>query len=383
MFYGHSLGGMLHDLSPQIVVNGIYSADSPESLYFCDDTIQFSLFTDFEVSRAVWYFGDGDTVTGCPVSHRYPHVGDFTVSCDLYTPFSPSDSLANSHDSLVTTAKATVHIQQPTERDVWKTQCDSYYWHGTHCTESGVYPVMLQSLGGCDSLVNLHITILRSDTAYYTATACEEYRWRDSLYTESGRYLHLEGANGVGCDSVAVLELTVKRPVAFDIMGYTQVAHASDIWPGVYYYYAVDSTRLEKVPLVWECSNPEWRVVPKSDYSCALFVATTGQATLTATSYGCCASTGSVTLNATAFGLEEAAGSGVAIVPNPATGSVTVTAENLRKVEIHNPLGQPVASSDCDGDSVTIDLQSLPQGIYLVGITLNDGRRCTRQLVVQ
>ena len=72
----------------------------------------------------------------------------------------------------------------------------------------------------------------------------------------------------------------------------------------------------------------------------------------------------------------------MSIVPNPASGTITVTGENLRKVEIHNLLGQLVASSNCDGDSVTINLQSLSKGVYLVTATDRDGRQHVRKLTV-
>ena len=72
----------------------------------------------------------------------------------------------------------------------------------------------------------------------------------------------------------------------------------------------------------------------------------------------------------------------LSVHPNPASGSVTVTDESLLRVEIHNLLGQLVASSDCDGDSVTIDLQSLSQGVYLVTATDRNGRQHVRKLAV-
>ena len=106
-----------------------------------------------------------------------------------------------------------------------------------------------------------------------------------------------------------------------------------------------------------------------------------GIGNLTATTTGCLSSA-TITLNATNLDVAEGEGCPVGVFPNPATGTVTVTGESLCKVEIHNLLGQLVASSDCHGDSVTIDLQSLPKGVYLVTATDCDGRQYARKLAV-
>ena len=106
-----------------------------------------------------------------------------------------------------------------------------------------------------------------------------------------------------------------------------------------------------------------------------------GTGTLTATTTGCLSSA-TITLNATNLDVVEEEECPVGVFPNPASGSVTVTGESLCKVEVHNLLGQLVASSDCDGDSVTIDLQNLSQGVYLVTATDRDGRQHVRKLAI-
>lgn len=69
--------------------------------------------------------------------------------------------------------------------------------------------------------------------------------------------------------------------------------------------------------------------------------------------------------------------------PNPATGMVTVTGANIHEVEIHNLLGQRVAVVEGhDAESLTVSLEGLPEGVYLVSIRLADGKRCEKKLVV-
>ncbi len=88
------------------------------------------------------------------------------------------------------------------------TACDSYEWHGQVYTQSGVYPYLTQTVHGCDSLELLDLTIHYSDTAYFTATACDSYEWHGVVYTQSGVYPYLTQTVH-GCDSLELLNLTI------------------------------------------------------------------------------------------------------------------------------------------------------------------------------
>ena len=71
------------------------------------------------------------------------------------------------------------------------------------------------------------------------------------------------------------------------------------------------------------------------------------------------------------------------IHPNPASSSVTVGGEDIRHVEIHNLLGQKVATFDGNGnESLTIDISSLSKGVYLVTVRNKEGRSTTRKLAI-
>ena len=134
----------------------------------------------------------------------------------------------------------------------------------------------------------------------------------------------------------------------------------------------------------WSCSNPDWVLTPVSDYSCMVFVRTSGQATLTATSSGC-HSTATIVLNATPFGVGEGHNNGVELHPNPAKDEVTVTGQGIREVEIHNLLGQRVTQTERpEGvNCLTISLEGLPQGIYLVNVQLIDNTTISKKLIIK
>ena len=81
-------------------------------------------------------------------------------------------------------------------------------------------------------------------------------------------------------------------------------------------------------------------------------------------------------------GLEENGSVASAMVyPNPANATITVIGESLRRIEITNMLGQRVATHQAEGSQATIDISTLPTGIYFVGITDENGKRCVKKVV--
>ena len=71
----------------------------------------------------------------------------------------------------------------------------------------------------------------------------------------------------------------------------------------------------------------------------------------------------------------------VTIHPNPANNTLTITGESLRWIEITNMLGQRVATHEAEDPQATIDISTLPMGIYFVGITDENGKRCVQKVV--
>lgn len=67
--------------------------------------------------------------------------------------------------------------------------------------------------------------------------------------------------------------------------------------------------------------------------------------------------------------------------PNPTTGFVTITGENLRQAELLNMLGQKVLTERGEGDELQIDLTALPAGVYFVNVIDDEGRKCVRKVI--
>jgi hypothetical protein len=55
--------------------------------------------------------------------------------------------------------------------------------------------------------------------------------------------------------------------------------------------------------------------------------------------------------------------------------------KDLKAAEVVNALGQCVATAQGEGERLTVDISSLPTGVYFVNITDNEGRKCVRKVV--
>jgi hypothetical protein len=69
------------------------------------------------------------------------------------------------------------------------------------------------------------------------------------------------------------------------------------------------------------------------------------------------------------------------IHPNPTSGMVTVTGENLQQAEVLNMLGQRILGVHGKGNELHIDMAPLPAGVYFVSITDEEGHKCVRKVV--
>ena len=67
--------------------------------------------------------------------------------------------------------------------------------------------------------------------------------------------------------------------------------------------------------------------------------------------------------------------------PNPTSGLVTITGQDLKTAEVFNTIGQQVATATGEGERLNVDLNGLPAGVYFVNITDKEGRKCVRKVV--
>lgn len=90
------------------------------------------------------------------------------------------------------------------------TACDAYILNSQSYTESGVYTQLLFNSEGCDSLITLDLTILDSSNmlTIFDIESCGPFTFNGVTYEEDGRYVQ-KFINSVGCDSSVQINLTI------------------------------------------------------------------------------------------------------------------------------------------------------------------------------
>jgi hypothetical protein len=109
------------------------------------------------------------------------------------------------------TIELNLTILKPTSSTLTFTVCDSLIYNDKVFKKSGVYTEILTNKNGCDSTVTLNVTVLKSTNATILKnTACGSFSYENSSYTKSGFYL-IKHINQLGCDSTVFLDLTILK----------------------------------------------------------------------------------------------------------------------------------------------------------------------------
>ena len=181
---------------------GTYMATIPDS-YGCDSTVIMHLTINYPVEAEV-------TETACD-SITWNGV-TYTTSGN-YSYVTPGSNGCDSTTILHLTVNYSAHT------DIYETACDSYKWINTDdtYTASGIYYDTLTCVNGCDSVVALNLTINNTTSSIQDVMTCngEPYLWHDSIYTTSTVDTVIL-TNAVGCDSLAILHLTIMPKMQYD-----------------------------------------------------------------------------------------------------------------------------------------------------------------------
>lgn len=86
--------------------------------------------------------------------------------------------------------------------------CDTLTWNGQNLTQSGNYQFQGQTLSGCDSIVNLQLTILSNTQTNLQYSQCTPLSLNGQTYTQSGTYQQILPSN-LGCDSILNIQFTL------------------------------------------------------------------------------------------------------------------------------------------------------------------------------
>lgn len=181
--------------------------------------------------------GCDSTVYLCLNIHELYDVIDYQVACDDSIPYiwTTKDSFGEYYDTIV--YEPAVEYLDPITNKPTK---DVIQLNSTRT---------LTSIHGCDSVVNLDLTIYPTYRFVTSARICanEPYEWRGNKYSKTGRYYD-DTTTLYGCDSIYELDLYVKPVLEIyidtNICDNQLLMHSDTLW------YGKDSTRFDTINTV-------------------------------------------------------------------------------------------------------------------------------------
>ena len=114
--------------------------------------------------------------------------------------------------------KLTVNSRQ--EISVAKEVCGKYNWNGVLYTTSGIYTQNLHTIHGCDSIVNLTLTVNQPAVTNLTGEICQGETYNENGFSATTDGIHTLNLQTIhGCDSTVNLTLTVNQPAVTNLTG--------------------------------------------------------------------------------------------------------------------------------------------------------------------
>ena len=327
----------------------------------------------------------------------YTESGDYPY--ELQTPLG-CDSIVTLH---LTIGQELVH---PTEEEVI---CgNSFTWHNHSYSHNGVYYDTIADAAGCYEIYVLDLTFVERYNVSLNDTVCDRYPWPSvtgGYLTESGHYIY-EGVTQNGCDSIVDLRLTVNytpNPVVECISPNVKSPHypitATEFNINRYTYRAFDSlsdsTWIDSL-CEWSISKPSWRIVPSDDNrTCIVYAMDWVEDTiwLTFKAVSLCSREGNMVhfwLKPSFYGINEqdAVRCTFDIMPNPNNGDMELRFGNMEgkvEVKVYDMMGYLMDSFVIYNDVEPMTMQynlSGHSGIYFFVANGKEGT-IAKKVVVQ
>ena len=204
------------------------TAKAPESSFaiikYADESLSFQTAELIYQFPSKGFGGTSNPYRTAPVSvevidnvaHLYCYVGEngfghYTFSCD-------NEDVDND-----TTPEPIKYIEY-----VNICHGDIYYFGGQYISETGIYQHIFAASNGCDSIVELHLTVLPDYKQTFDVTIREGETYNGHGFvglTKQGTY-SLPLVSVDGCDSTIILNLTVERIIVVDSIYYRKVSES-------------------------------------------------------------------------------------------------------------------------------------------------------------
>ena len=173
---------------------GVYS-HLEQNTAGCDSLLILSL----DISDS---YSSEEEVTTC---NEYYWRGNTYTESGTYTDFVQAPGACDS------TFVLNLTLGHESQTDTTAFACMAFTWHGHNYSQTGVYYDTIVDAAGCNDIYVLDLTIEDNFSTSLNETVCDNYPWPSAAggyLTESGHY-RFEGQTHDGCDSIVDLNLTV------------------------------------------------------------------------------------------------------------------------------------------------------------------------------
>jgi len=308
----------------------------------CDSTINLNLTINNSSSTTI-------TQTACD---SFNWFGNTYTSSGNYSHTIPNGNAAGCDSTI----NLNLTINNSSSASLTQTACDSFNWFGNTYNASGIYTHTLVggNVNGCDSIITLNLTVNNSTTSSQTISSCDAfYSWYGNIYTSSGSYYHtLSNSNTSGCDSILNLNLNL-QPIdtTISILGNTLNSNQSNATS----YQWIDCENYSLIP-----GATAQNYTPTLNGSFAVIITN-----------GNCIDT-SLCKNFSSVGIADQAAQQIKIYPSPFQNQVCIEFAQTQKqcsIQLYNLLGNKVFSETYRGTKkYFIPFDYLASGVYFIEI---------------
>jgi hypothetical protein len=249
------------------------------------------------------------------------------------------------------------------------------------------YSVTVTGANGCTSEAQHHIVTLPTYNQTLTGTICEgqsfsQYGFDIPVADSAGTFTYTHTLQTVnGCDSIVNLLLTVNPLPRLDtINGNPNITQYGNV------YYSINNP-LYVSNYEWRVSNTNWTLSNTTYSNVTLNVTMNGTGKLTARGINNCGYTEtSLDLYCNVGIVDYPSQATVTLYPNPVHQSLFINVENapdVKSVRLYDETGRLVYQAACDDTHLEIDCTRFANGHYTVQFLNEKGRRVeSRKIIV-
>lgn len=237
--YAYSVGSSARNLTNCMLVNNVNTAEIPVGQLYCPNRpIDFEVQLNYNYNSIVWDFGDSTTGVGNPCTHSFPDAGSYQVMAIV-----ERTTVSNCYGSQFDTIRTTINLPPADPIPVHATICEgvTYDFYGRTLDQPGIYMDTVDGGGDCDSIIELHLSLVPADPIPFYQSICDgvTYDFHGMTLDQPGIYYDTV-TTSAGCDSIVELHLSIVPPDPIPV--YADICPGETYWllghsynqPGVY-----------------------------------------------------------------------------------------------------------------------------------------------------